>query len=137
MIKWDGLLIALGAFAPLSPRTNQADISPQRVPQLWQLIEAKFPQPASYARHSAIAFARIHVIVRLISAQAHCPKLQKNESLPVATDPFLAKQDRSAVLRPNKQRRKNEERRANDERRCGDHDIEKPLEIMIGRSACQ
>ena len=137
MIKWDGLLVALGAFAPLSPRTDQADVALQGIPQLRQLIEAKFPKPAPHTCHPSVAFARINIIVCLIPVPAHRPEFQKNESLPVATDPFLAEQDRSAVLRPDEQRNKDEERQANDERRCRGEDIENPLEVMIRRSACQ
>src|SRR5690348_6135199 len=95
MIKRDRLLVALGAFAPLGSRTNQANVPLQRVPQLRQFIETKLSQPAAHTCHSAIALARIHVIVYLIPAQAHCPKFHKNEALAIATDPFLPEQDRS------------------------------------------
>ena len=90
MIKWDASLIQFGAFAPFSPRTNQADVPLQRVPKLWQLIEAKFSQPAPHTCHSAIAFARIHVIVRLICTPAHRPEFEKSETLAIAADPFLS-----------------------------------------------
>src|SRR5262249_34191068 len=90
MIKRNALLIAFGALAPFSARTNQANVPLQGVPKLRQLIEAKFSQPAPHTCHSAIAFARIHVIVRLIRAPAHRPELEKNETFPVAADPFLS-----------------------------------------------
>src|SRR6266550_1994795 len=116
MIKRDSLLIALGAFAPLSPRTDQADVALQGIPQLRQLIEAKFSKPTPHRCHSTIALTRIHVIVRLICARAHRPKFQKNEPFPSAADSFLAEQGRNTVLCPYEQSRKEEQWRTNDKR---------------------
>src|SRR5881296_713543 len=64
MIKWDCLLIAFGALAPLRAWTNQADVSFERVPELRQLIEAKFAQPTPQRRHTTIVFSRVNVLVR-------------------------------------------------------------------------
>ena len=63
MIKWDCLLIAFGALAPLRAWTNQADVSFERVPKLRELIEPKFPKPPSYGRHTTIVFSRVNVLV--------------------------------------------------------------------------
>src|SRR5437016_2746810 len=97
MIKWDCLLIAFGALAPLRTWTNQADVSFERVPKLRQLIQPKFPQPTPHGRYATVAFSRVNVIVRFIGA-AHRSKFEKNESPSVTADSFLSKKNRTAVL---------------------------------------
>src|SRR2546430_16933544 len=114
MIKWDCLLISLGALAPLRPRSNQADVSFERVPKLRQLIEAKFPQPTPHRRHTTIAFSRVNVLVRFIAA-SHCSEFEKNEPSSVTADSFLSEKNRTAVLDPYKQSDKHQERNANDQ----------------------
>src|SRR5207253_7588876 len=83
MIKWDGLLVALGAFAPLRPRTDQADVALQGIPQLRQLIEAKFPKIGRASCRERVENWRVGVIVCLIPVPTHRPEFQKNESFPV------------------------------------------------------
>src|SRR6478672_10832350 len=112
MIKWDCLLIAFGALAPLRPWTNQADVSFERVPKLRQLIESKFPQPSSHSRHTTIILSRVNVLVRFIRA-SHCSEFEKNESSSVTADSFLSEKDRAVVLHPSEQRDKQKQRSAN------------------------
>src|SRR5262249_44915307 len=100
MIKWNRLLIALGALAPLRAWTNQADISLERVPKLRQLIESKFSQPTPHRSNTTITFARVNVLVLMIQAPAHRAEFEKNETFPVAADSFLAEEDGPAVLPP-------------------------------------
>src|SRR4029453_9016022 len=95
MIKWDCLLIAFGALAPLRPRTNQADVSFERVPKLRQLIESKFPQQTPHSCHTTIVFSRVNVLVRFIGA-SHRSEFEKNEPSSVTADSFLPEKDRTA-----------------------------------------
>src|SRR5262245_59446325 len=134
MIKWDGLFIAFGALAPLRAWTNQADVSFERVPKLWQLVEPKFPKPPPHSRHTTIIFSCVNVVVRSIGA-SHCSKFEKNEPSYVTADSFLPEKGRTAVLHPNEERDKQKERSANDQCYCRGKDIEEPLEIMIRRVA--
>src|SRR4051794_40754006 len=71
MIEGDCLLVTFGALAPLRAWTNQADVSFERVPQLRQFIESKFPQPSPHSRHTTIVFSRVNILVRFIGA-SHC-----------------------------------------------------------------
>src|SRR5438876_6089664 len=114
MIKWDCLLISFGAFAPLWTRSNQADVSFERIPKLRQLVEPKFPQPTPHRGHTAIVFSRVNVFVRVIRAPVHRSEFDKNESSSVAADSFLPVENRTAVLYPYKQRGEHEERSGND-----------------------
>src|SRR5438309_5192044 len=100
MIKWDRLLIALGALAPLRAWTNQADISLERVPKLRQLIEPEFSQPTPHRRHATIIFARVNVLVCMIRAPAHGSEFEKNEPFAVTAYSFLPEENRTAVLYP-------------------------------------
>src|SRR6476660_1586718 len=134
MIKWDCLLIAFGALAPLRPWTNQADVSFERVPKLRQLIESKFPQPSPYSRHTTIIFSRVNVLVRFIGA-SHGSEFEKNEPSSVTAYSFLPEKHRTAVLHPDQKSDKHKERSANDQCYRRGNNIEKPLEIMVGRSA--
>src|SRR5262245_36514091 len=117
MIKRDCLLIVFGALAPLRARTNQADVSFERVPKLRQLVEPKFPQPPSHSRHTAIVLSRVNVLVRSIGAP-HCSKFEKNEPSSVTADSFLPEKARTAVLHTNEKRDKQKERSAHDQCYC-------------------
>src|SRR6476620_43773 len=114
MIKWDCLLIAFGALAPLRAWTNQADVSFERIPQLRQLIESKFPQPTPQRRHTTIVFSRVNVLVRFIGG-SHCSEFEKNEPSSVTADSFLPEKHRAAILDPDEQSDKQKERSANDQ----------------------
>src|SRR6478736_1114144 len=117
MIKWDCLLIAFGALAPLRPWTNQADVSFERVPKLRQLVESKFPQPPPHSGHTTIVFSRVNVLVRCIGA-SHCSEFEKNEPSSVTADSFLPEKDRNAVHHPNQEWDEQKERSTNDQRYC-------------------
>src|SRR5215208_5078141 len=136
MIKWDCLLIPFGALTPLRAWTNQADVSFERVPKLRQLIESKFPQQTSHSRDTTIVFSCVNVVVRFIGG-SHCSKFEQNEPSSITADPFLPEKHWIAVLDPDEQSDKHKDRSANDQRYEGGNDIEKPLEIMIGRSTSQ
>src|SRR4029077_15067756 len=100
MIKWDCLLIAFGALAPLRAWTNQANVSFERIPKLWQLIEPKFPQPPPRSRHTTIVFSRVNVLVHFIGV-SHCSEFKKNEPSSVTADSFLPEKHRTALLDPD------------------------------------
>src|SRR4030095_4993707 len=89
MVKRDGLLIALGALAPLGARTNQADVAFEGVPKLRQLIQAKFPQPPPYRGDAMIAFSGVNILHRTIRALPHRAEFKKNEASAIAANPFL------------------------------------------------
>src|SRR4029077_648656 len=136
MVKRDCLLIAFGALAPLGAWTNQANVSFERVPKLRQLIESKFPQQTPHTRHRTIPFSGVNVLIRFIGG-SHCSEFEKNQPSSFAADSFLPEKHRTAVLDPDEQSDKHKDRSANDQCYCRGNDIEKPLEIMVGRSASQ
>ena len=114
MIKRNRLLVSFGTLAPLWAWTNQADVSFERIPELRQLIEPKFPQPTPHRGHTTIVFSRVNVFVRIIRAPVHRSEFEENEASPVAADSFLPVENRTAVLYPYKQRSQHEERSGND-----------------------
>src|SRR5438552_1152357 len=131
MIKWNRLLVSFGALAPLRAWSNQADISFERIPELRQLIEPKFPQPTPHRGHTTIVFSRVNVFVRIIRAPVHRSEFEKNESSSVAADSFLPVENRTTVLYPYKQRGEHEERSGSDERGHRRGDVEERLEGMV------
>src|SRR5205823_11850864 len=114
IIKRNRLLLSFGTLAPLRAWTNQADVSFERIPELRQLIEPKFPQPTPHRGHTTIVFSRVNVFVRIIRAHVHRSEFEQNESSSVAADSFLQVENRTTVLYPYKQRGEHEERSGND-----------------------
>src|ERR1051326_8998978 len=137
MIKRDGLLIAFGALAPLRPRPNQANVAPEGIPKLRQLIEAKLPQPSAHRSHAMIVFACVNVIVWFFGPSVHCTELKKSKSSAVAAYSFLAEQNRAAVLYPYGQGNNQEERSTKDYCCGGQNNVEQPLQVMIRRNPGQ
>jgi hypothetical protein len=110
VVEGNALFVPLGAFTPLRPRTNEADIPFEGVAKLGQFIEAKLSQPSTYTRNPRIIFARVYIFIRVIRPTPHCSKLEKDKALSVATYSLLPKENRSAVVHPDQQRDKNEQR---------------------------
>src|ERR1043166_574986 len=135
VIKRDGVLVPFSALAPLGAWANQADVAFERVPELRQLIEPKFPQPPAHTGHSRIALARVNVCVRVLAAATHGAEFEKNETFSIASNSFLSEQHRSAVVERDEERNKNQERGTNHQRDCRGKDIEKAFKVVIGGGA--
>src|SRR5262249_61328486 len=87
-------------FAALRPRTDQAHVTADDVPQLRQLVEAPAPQPAADRRDARIRFGRPHRTRYVFGAVDHRAELQDAERPVVEADALLAVAGRPGPWQP-------------------------------------
>src|SRR5439155_20823586 len=102
MIKRNRLLISFGAPDPLRAWTDHAHVALEDIPQLRQLVEPHFPQPASNTRYARIIFASVEIYRLLVQVpHEHRAELVCSKNVTFASDPQLSEDCGSAALHPN------------------------------------
>src|SRR6266550_2659878 len=116
MIKWNRLLIALGALGPFGAWTNQTKIAFKDVPKLRQLIKVKFPQPMSNTCNTGIVFTRVNVFILFAGTQTHGAEFENVETSSFPTNSSLRKKYGTALLDPDHHGYQCQKRSAKDQR---------------------
>src|SRR5262249_28331663 len=81
--------------AALGPRSDEAHVALDHVPQLRELVEAPAPEPAADRRDARLALRRPDRTPFLLGADDHPAALPRPERAPVQADALLAAQTRS------------------------------------------
>ena len=74
----------------LGTRPDEAHLAAQNIDQLWQLIQARPPQPLSQPGYARIVAGRPHRAGRLFRIVNHCAKLEHLESVAVQPHALLS-----------------------------------------------
>jgi hypothetical protein len=119
---------------PFGPRTDQAHVAAQHIPQLRQFVDPGGTQEPADARDPRIAGVRVGIVVR--SLRAHGAKFDDFERHVVFPDAPLAEENGTAILQPDGHRAADDKRRKHDEPGHGEPEIAdsfQPLEHRFPR----
>src|SRR6266496_4532479 len=116
MIKRNRLLITFSTLGPFSAWADQTKIPFKDVPKLWELIEAKFPQPTSNRCNTGIIFTRVNVFILFAGTQTHGAEFENVETSSFPTNSSLRKKYGTALLDPDHHRNQCQKRSAKDQR---------------------
>ena len=130
-------VIALHLGHQRRPRSSEAHVATQHVPQLRQLVERGPAQPPADARHAGIGGQLERVAANLVQlhelgqailrAVVHRPELQHLERAPVKSDAPLLEQRSSRRVLADRQREDQHQRREQHDQRSGPNDVEQTL----------
>src|SRR2546430_7379388 len=116
----------------LRPRSDEAHLAPQHVDELGQLIDLPAAQHAAHARDAWIAGAGDERT--RAPGGPHGTKLEDLERLAASPDADLPKEDRSRPAAFDGDCRHREDGAQEDEQRDRHHEVDAPLERVVGRS---
>src|SRR5437763_3049324 len=111
-------------------RADQAHVAADDVPELRELVEGEAAQGAADLRDPRVAAVYRPTGALGLGADDHRPKLQQVEVAPLVADPALAGDDGTAVLEPDRHRRRGEDRAREREPEAGADDVERPVHAV-------
>src|SRR6185436_926817 len=121
----DPLLLRLRA------RADEAHLPQEDVPELWELVHGRTPEHPAGSCDPRIAPSGLDLDVRGILE--HGSKLQDTKEPALTPESWLAEEDRSAVLEPDRRGNEDPQRRCHHEPDPGQTHIERALEHRLAK----